>query len=63
MKTSNQNHDRKTFISYSGDISHMVNLEENTTNLKGAKTRVTLVDSRTITGTNVEIGKDIRDVT
>ena len=41
----------------------MVNLEENTTNLKGAKKRVTLVDSRTITGTNVEIGKDIRDVT
>ena len=34
----------------SGDTSHMVNLERKMTNLKDAKKRVTVVDSRTLTG-------------
>ena len=50
-KTSNQNHDSETFIADSGTPSLMVNPEENMTNLKDAKTRVTVGDSRTLTGT------------
>ena len=39
------------FIVDSGATSHMVNLEENMTNLKNAKTRVTVRDCKTITRT------------
>ena len=49
VKTSNQDHDGKTFIMDSSAMSHMVNSEENITNLKDAKTRVTVGDSRTLT--------------
>ena len=41
----------------------MVKLRENMTNLMDAKTRVTVGDSRTLTGKNVVIGTAIRDVT
>ena len=50
-KTSNQEHDSETFIADYGATSHMLNLEENTTNLKDAQKRVTIGDSRTLTGT------------
>ena len=46
MKTTNQNHDIEIFIAYFGATSHMVNSEENMTNLKNAKTRVTVGDCR-----------------
>ena len=36
-KISNQNHDRKISISYSGATSYMLNLKENMTNLKDKK--------------------------
>ena len=36
-KTSNQGHASETFIPDSGATSHMVNLEENMTNLKDTK--------------------------
>ena len=45
-KASNQEHDRKIFIAYSGAMSHMLNSEENITNLKIVKTQVTARDSR-----------------
>ena len=41
----------------------MVNSEENMTNLKDAETRVTVGDSRALTGENVAIYIAIRDVT
>ena len=47
-KTSNQKHVGETFIEYSSATSHMVNSEENMTNLKNSKTRVTIRDSRTL---------------
>ena len=47
-KTSNQEHDSKIFIADSGATAHMVNSEENMTNLKDAKTRVTIGNSRII---------------
>ena len=50
MKMSNQNHESKTFIVDSGATSHMVNSEENMTNLRDAETRVTIGDTRTLTG-------------
>ena len=62
VKSSNQEHDSKIFIVDSGAISHMVNLEENMTNLYNFETRVTIGDSITLTGTNLEIGIAIRDM-
>ena len=50
-KTSDMEHDRKMFIADSGVMSHMVNSEENITNLKDSETRVTVGDSRTIART------------
>ena len=50
-KISKQEHDSETFILDSGATSHMVNTEENITNLTIAETRVTVGDSRTLTET------------
>ena len=44
-----ENHGRNTFIIYSDAMSHMVNSEENMMNLKNAKTRVIIEDSKTLT--------------
>ena len=44
-------------------ISHMVNSEDNMTNLNNAETGVTIGDSRTFTGKNVVIGTSIINVT
>ena len=48
-KISNKEHDREIFIADSGAMSHMVNSEENITNLKNAETRVTVGDRKTLT--------------
>ena len=53
----------KTFIADSGVTSHMVHPEYNMTNLKDSETRVSVGDSRTETGENVDIGTAIRGVT
>ena len=58
-----ENHDRKISIVDSGATSHLVNLEKNMTNLKNAKTRVNVGGSKTLTGENVKISTDIRDMT
>ena len=50
-KTSNQEYDSKIFIVDSGSISHMVNSEDNMTNLKETKTKFTVGYRKTITGT------------
>ena len=47
----NQNHDRKLFIADYSVTSQIVNREENMVNLKYTETQVTIVDSRTPTGT------------
>ena len=62
-KISNQEHDSKTFIADSGATPHMVNSEENMTNLNNAETQVAVRDRRTLTGVNVEIGMATRDMT
>ena len=49
-KPSNQNHARKILIADYGATQYMVNLEENMTNLKDAKTRVTIGYRRKLTG-------------
>ena len=41
----------KKSLACSGSASHMVNLEENMLNLKDAETRVTVGESRSLTGT------------
>ena len=41
----------------------MVNSEKNMTNLKDAKTRNTVGDSRTLPGENMAIGTSSRDMT
>ena len=46
-KMRNQKYDSDRFIADSGATSHMVNSEENMTNLKDTETRVTIGDSRT----------------
>ena len=51
MKILNKEHDRKKCIVDSSATSHMINSEENMTNLKNTETRVTVGDSRTLTGT------------
>ena len=51
VKKSNQEHDSKVIIADSGTTSYMVNLEENTTNLKNSKTRFTVGDRKTTTVT------------
>ena len=43
-KTSNKEHDRKIFIVDCGSTSHIVNSENNMTNLKDIKTKVTVSD-------------------
>ena len=45
-KTSNQEHYSKKSITDSGATSHMLNLEEKMTNLKGFKIRVTTGESK-----------------
>ena len=50
MKAPNQEHDRKTFIANYGATSHILNSEENMSNLKDSKTLVTVGYSRKITG-------------
>ena len=62
-KTSNQKHDIKIFITDYGATSHMLNSEDNMTNLNNAETGVTIGDSRTFTGKNVVIGTSIINVT
>ena len=49
-KTSNQEHDSEIFIADSGATSHMVNLENNMTNLKDTETKVTIGDCKNLTG-------------
>ena len=59
---SNKNHDSRTFIAGFSTMSHMVKLEENMTNLKDDKRKVTVGDSRTFSGTTGTLGMAIRDV-
>ena len=47
-------HERKTFIKYSGAMSHMVKSEEIMTNLKDVETRVTIGDIRTLIRSNCD---------
>ena len=51
------------FIADSDATSHMVNSEEDMTNLKDSETGVTVGDSRTIIRKTMAIGTIIRDMT
>ena len=51
MITPNQNYDSKISIMESGATTHRVKPEENMTNLKDTETKVTVVDSTTLTRT------------
>ena len=60
---SNQNYDSKIFIADYGAASHMVRSEENITSLKDIQKRVTIGNSRKLTGKHLEVGTAIRDIT
>ena len=62
IKTSNLDHDRKIFIVDYVSRSHMVNSEENMTNLKNSETRFIIGDIRTLTGKNLAIVTATRDM-
>ena len=51
------------FIAHSGATSHMVNSEENTTNIKDAKTELAIGYCKTLTEKNVVTGMAGRNVT
>ena len=56
-------YDSGTFITDYSATSHVVTTEENITNLCNAETQFTVGDSGTLTGKNLAIGMNTRNVT